>query len=94
MRRLFSFLSRVAEEMRQLGTTRYFYYSLAVSSLILVLQILAFWLVMEAYGLHLSLWAGSAVLLILHLGTPLSPMRLPMSAPINFSRGRAYLFGR
>jgi glycosyltransferase 2 family protein len=69
VRRLFSFLSRVAEEIRQLGATRYFYYSLAVSSLILVLQILAFWLVMEAYGLHLSLWAGSAVLLILHLGT-------------------------
>ena len=69
VRRVFAFLTRIAGEIRQLGTTRCFYYSLAVSSLILVLQILAFWLVMEAYGLHLSLWAGSAVLMLLHLGT-------------------------
>ena len=69
VRRFFAFLARIADEIRQLGTTRCFYYSLAVSSLILVLQILAFWLVMEAYKLHLSLGAGSAVLLLLHLGT-------------------------
>lgn len=69
VRTLTSILSRVAEELRRLGTTRYFYYSLAVSSLLLALQIFAFWLVMEACNLRLSLWAGSAVLLLLHLGT-------------------------
>lgn len=69
VRRGFAFLARIAEEMRQLGASRYFYYSLGVSSCILLFQILAFWLVMEASGLRLSLWAGSAVLVLLHLGT-------------------------
>jgi glycosyltransferase 2 family protein len=69
VRRVIAFLTRIAVEIRQLGATRCFYYSLGVSSLVLALQILAFWLVMEAYGLHLSLWAGSAVLILLHLGT-------------------------
>jgi hypothetical protein len=40
-----------------------------VSSLILITQIISFWLVMVACGLKLSLWVGAAVLLILHLGT-------------------------
>jgi uncharacterized membrane protein YbhN (UPF0104 family) len=40
-----------------------------LSGFLLVLQILSFWLVMEAYGLSLSIWHGAAVFLIVHLGT-------------------------
>ncbi len=36
---------------------------------LLVLQVLSFWFVMEAYGMSLSVWHGAAVFLILHLGT-------------------------
>lgn len=64
-----AFISKIARGIRDIGISRYFYGSLAASSLILVFQILAFWLVMLAYGLKLSLWAGAAVLLIVHFGT-------------------------
>ena len=33
------------------------------------MQAAAFWLVMTAYGMHLSFWVGAAVLLIVHFGT-------------------------
>lgn len=68
--RLFaSFIERLAMGIRDIGLSRYFYLSLATSSLILVFQIIAYWLVMWAYGIHLSLWAGAVVLLIVHFGT-------------------------
>jgi uncharacterized protein (TIRG00374 family) len=66
-----SLIDRVAEGIRDIGTSRYFYFSLLASSLILICQILSFWSVMQAYGLHLSLWVGAAVFLILHFGTAL-----------------------
>ncbi len=34
-------------------------------------QAVSFWLVMEAYGIHRSFWAGAAVFLIVHFGTSL-----------------------
>jgi uncharacterized membrane protein YbhN (UPF0104 family) len=44
----------------------------AVGSLgILVFQALAFWLIMVAMSLPLSIWQGAAVFLIVHLGTAL-----------------------
>ena len=63
---LFEHLITVIQEI---GTSKSFYLSLMVSSLILATQILSFWLVMVACGLKLSLWVGAAVLLIVHLGT-------------------------
>jgi uncharacterized membrane protein YbhN (UPF0104 family) len=39
------------------------------SLLVLMAQALAMWLVMKSYGLPLSIWAGTAVLLIVHAGT-------------------------
>ena len=42
-----------------------------VSAGVLACQALAFWLVMVACGLRLSLWAGAITLLIVHLGTAL-----------------------
>lgn len=62
-------LDRLARGIGEIGTSRYFYYSLLSSPLILVCQILAFWSMMEACGLGLPLWTGAAVFMILYLGT-------------------------
>lgn len=62
-------LQRLGGELREIGAVRSSYVSFGVSLLILVFQILAFWLVMRACGLELSLLAGAVVLLIVHLGT-------------------------
>ena len=64
-----SFLKRLAEGVQAIGNSRFFFTSFMVSLFILIFQIIALWLMMLAYGLPLSLWAGSVVLLILHLGT-------------------------
>jgi hypothetical protein len=69
LRRLHYYLSTIANDIRDIGASRLFYFSLIGSGVMLIFQIIAFWLVMEAYGLNLSVWAGSAVLLLLHLGT-------------------------
>jgi uncharacterized membrane protein YbhN (UPF0104 family) len=62
-------LDRLARGIGEIGTSRYFYYSLFTSPLIFVCQILAFWSGMEACGLGLPLWTGAAVFMILYLGT-------------------------
>jgi hypothetical protein len=69
LRKLRYYLSTIANDIRDIGASRLFYFSLIGSGVMLIFQIIAFWLVMEAYGLNLSVWAGSAVLLLLHLGT-------------------------
>ena len=66
---LSSFFERFARGIRTIGTSRFFFMSLVVSVFILIFQIIALWLLMVAYDLHLSIWAGAVVLLILHLGT-------------------------
>ncbi len=64
-----SLLDRLARGIGEIGTSRYFYYSLFSSPLIFICQILAFWCVMEACGLGLSPWTGAAVFMILYFGT-------------------------
>ncbi|MGH7889020.1 MAG: lysylphosphatidylglycerol synthase transmembrane domain-containing protein, partial [Thermodesulfobacteriota bacterium] len=64
-----SFVDRLAVELKEIGLSRFFYTSFGVSFFILFFQILAFWLVMEAYDLNLSFWAGAVVFLIVHVGT-------------------------
>lgn len=64
-------LDELAAGIRRLGWTRLSACSFAVSLLFLLLQALAFWLVMVAYRIPLSLWQGFVVLLIVHLGTAL-----------------------
>ena len=66
---LFSFFERLALGICSIGTSRFFFMSFLASLFILVFQIIALWLLMEAYDLQLSIWAGAVVLLILHLGT-------------------------
>ena len=62
-------LTRVARGVEEIGMSRYFFASFFVSSLIVVFQIISVWLVMRAYGLHLSIWAGAVVFLIMYFGT-------------------------
>lgn len=69
LRALSSFIGRLLQGVQAIGTSHFFITSFMVSLFILVFQIIALWLMMRAYGLPLSLWAGSVVLLILHLGT-------------------------
>ncbi|MDZ7302206.1 MAG: flippase-like domain-containing protein [candidate division KSB1 bacterium] len=67
---LFQFLPASRRgELRDIGTSHYAYIAFSVSVLILVFQIMAFWLVMIACGLPLSLLAGAVILLIVHIGT-------------------------
>lgn len=63
------FLTRLRGELRNISAARSSYVSCSVSLLILVFQILAFWLVLRACGLEMSLLAGAVVLLIVHIGT-------------------------
>jgi glycosyltransferase 2 family protein len=63
------FLDKMAEGIGEIGRSRFFYSSFAVSFFLLVGQVLSYWLVMLAYGLKLSFWHGAAVFLIVHIGT-------------------------
>lgn len=62
---------RLALELRVIGHSRGAVWAFALSSALLVLQGLSFWMVMRAYGLRLPLAAGAVVFLIVHLGTAL-----------------------
>ena len=62
-------LERLGDGLRETGRTRAFYLAFALSPFFILLQILAYWLVMLGYGLRLSFWLGVAVFLIVHLGT-------------------------
>ena len=59
----------MAGGIRDIGRSRFFYSSFGVSLLLLLGQILAYWFVMQAYGLKLSFWHGAAIFLIVHIGT-------------------------
>jgi glycosyltransferase 2 family protein len=61
--------TRLANGIKTIGLSRNFFLALFVSPLILIFQILSFWCIMQGYGLHLSLWAGAAVMIIVLLGT-------------------------
>jgi uncharacterized membrane protein YbhN (UPF0104 family) len=69
LRWMVDLIGRITEGIGEIGLSRPFYLSFLSSSLILIFQILAFWLVMLAYGIHASVWEGAVVLLIVHFGT-------------------------
>ena len=60
---------RLSSGLQPMARTREFYLSLSGSLLLLMFQAMAFWLMMIGCGLHLSLWSGVAVFLIVHVGT-------------------------
>lgn len=66
---LASLLERLSDGLRETGRTRAFYLAFALSPVFILLQMLAYWLIMLGYGLRLSFWIGMAVFLIVHLGT-------------------------
>ncbi|MCX6639516.1 MAG: lysylphosphatidylglycerol synthase transmembrane domain-containing protein [bacterium] len=62
-------LKPVALGVREIGKTRYSYLALLISAFPTICQIIAFWFVMRAFGLDLSIWIAAATLLIVILGT-------------------------
>ncbi|MCE5251047.1 flippase-like domain-containing protein [bacterium] len=69
--RILSLLRRLTDGIRGIGTSRSFYLAFFVSFFYLSLQLAAFWFIMLAYGLELSFLIGSAVFLIVYIGTAL-----------------------
>jgi uncharacterized protein (TIRG00374 family) len=69
IRWILDLVEKMAGGIRNIGRSRFFYSSFAVSLFLLLGQILSYWLVMMAYGLKLSFWHGAAILLIVHIGT-------------------------
>ncbi len=67
------FVSRLVEGMagglRKIGFSRDFFVAAAGSLGILIFQILAFWFIMLAMKIPLSVWQGAVALLIVHMGT-------------------------
>ena len=61
--------NRFTAGIREIGRTRLAYEAFGVSAFILIIQSCAFWMVMQAYGINLSIWIAAAVLIIIHLGT-------------------------
>jgi glycosyltransferase 2 family protein len=55
--------------LREIGRSRTLYLSFGISSLVLLGQVAAFWLILRAYGIRLPFWTGAAAMLIVHLGT-------------------------
>jgi len=66
-----SSVRRLAHDLRSIGTSRLFYFAFALSLVFMLLEALAFWFVMQAYGLRQSFGVGLVVFLIVHLGTAL-----------------------
>jgi uncharacterized membrane protein YbhN (UPF0104 family) len=64
-----AWLDRLRSGAREIGLRRETYFAFGLSLALLAAQILAFWLVMRAYGLDAGLGVASATLIIVHLGT-------------------------
>lgn len=86
LRLLRSFLVHLEAGIRAIGTSKSFYAAFAVSPTVLAGQILAFWFIMLAYGFSLSVWVGTVVLLIVHLGTAIP------NAPANVGTYQFFVF--
>ena len=67
--RIGRFLLHQAEGVRGIGLSGGFLFAAGLTALLLVLQGLAFWLVLRACQLDVQVWAGLAVFLIVHFGT-------------------------
>lgn len=64
-------IRRLSSDLRVIGRTRGAVWAFMLSSVVLLLQGLSFWMVMLAYGLRLPFVTGILVFLIVHLGTAL-----------------------
>jgi glycosyltransferase 2 family protein len=77
VRWILELVDKLGHGVRDIGRSRFIYSSFAVSFLLLLGQLLSYWLVILAYGFKLSFWAGAAIFLIVHIGTAIP------SAPSN-----------
>jgi uncharacterized membrane protein YbhN (UPF0104 family) len=62
-------IGHVAGVIHAAGSAPAFWLALFASSVLLMMQSMAFWFVMKAYALPLNFWVGTAVFLIVRLGT-------------------------
>ncbi len=62
-------ISQISQGLRTTGRSRYFVLSLVASLFFLLLQFLALYIIVLAYGISLSLWEGGIVFIILVIGT-------------------------
>ena len=69
--------NKIADGMRIIRTRSRFTALIALSALYLAFQIIAYWLVLRAYGLHLSIWIPAVMIVVVRLGTAVP------SAPAN-----------
>ncbi|NIM19888.1 MAG: flippase-like domain-containing protein [Candidatus Latescibacteria bacterium] len=69
IRRIKEFLSQFSSGMRSVWTSVRLLPVLAASMLYVFFQVLSYWMIMKAYGLHVSLWVPAVVLIIVRLGT-------------------------
>lgn len=67
-RRITFFIDEVAIGLRKIGMSAIFFLALAISLVVIVMQALAVWLVIHAYGLPLAPWEGLIVFLVVRLG--------------------------
>lgn len=68
---LSGFFHRMDSELRAIGLSWNLAGAFGATFLMYACQILAYWMVMEAYGIHRSVLIGAIVFLIVHLGTAL-----------------------
>ncbi len=65
------FFHRLDSELRAIGISWNLAGAFGATFLMYACQIIAYWMVMEAYGIHRSIVVGGIVFLIVHLGTAL-----------------------
>jgi uncharacterized protein (TIRG00374 family) len=69
LRAIAKLLTRLGEGLRETSRTKEFYLAFVLTLFFLVLQMLAFWVIMLGCGLRLSFWIGVAVFVIVSMGT-------------------------
>ncbi len=69
VRNIAVFLVHFTDGIRSLRTSIHFAAVLIASFFYLFIQVLAYWMIMKAYGLNFSLWIPAVVLIIVRLGT-------------------------
>jgi uncharacterized protein (TIRG00374 family) len=66
--RFVSFLDTIRKGLQVIGSTGRFWASLVVSALDIMFHIVAFWILMHAYGIHLPFIVAAAILLFIFVG--------------------------
>lgn len=64
-----SFVKNLTQGIRTIGLGTGLGIAFLISSSVIIFQVIAFWLVVMAYGIDLSLWKAAAVLIIIQFGT-------------------------